>query len=41
MFGTNWEKQIRYFTLAKHWSNIGNSYNALVTIDKLLEEINL
>ena len=41
IMGTNWQKQILYFTLAKYWQNIGNMYNALVTIGKSLLEINM
>ena len=39
--GTNWQKQILYFTLAKYWQSIGNRYNTLVTIGKSLVEINM
>ena len=34
MTGTNWWKQIVYFTIAKHGKNIGNRNNSLLTIGK-------
>ena len=41
MIGTNWQKQILYFRMAKHWQIIGNRNNALVTIGKSLVESNI
>ena len=41
IIGTNWQKQILYFTLAKYWQNSGDRYNTLVTIGKSLLEINM
>ena len=41
MIGTNWLRQILYFKLVKHWQNINNKYNALVTISNPLVEINI
>ena len=40
MIGTNWQKQILYLTLAKYWQNIGDRYNALLTIGNSHEKIN-
>ena len=41
MIGTNWQKQVLYFRMAKHWQIIGNRNNALVTIGKSLVESNI
>ena len=41
MIGTNSKRQILYFKLVKHWQNIDNKYNALVTISNPLVEINI
>ena len=41
MIGTNWQKQILYFTMGKHGQNIGDRNNALLAIGKSLIERNI